>query len=152
MRVCVFFNIGVFFNIFFQRFGYFLFWFLKQPLRNFELKGQKQTLHCVKSVPIRSYSGPYFPAFRRNSKRYFLSLRSISPYSVRMRENTDENNSEYGHFSHSVSCIVAWGLTPSTISKNLRNYMKILAVIEINTSCFFAGILLSIVISTASVK
>ena len=26
---------------------------------------------------------------------------SISPYSVRMRENTDQNNSEYGHFLHS---------------------------------------------------
>ena len=25
-------------------------------------------------------------------------LRSISPYSVRMRENVDQNNSEYGHF------------------------------------------------------
>ena len=37
--------------------------------------------HCVKSVRIRSYSGPY---------------------SVRMQENTDQNNSEYGHFSHSV--------------------------------------------------
>ena len=23
----------------------------------------------------------------------------VSPYSVRMRENTDQNNSEYGHFS-----------------------------------------------------
>ena len=35
--------------------------------------------HCVKSVRIRSYYGPY---------------------SVRMQENTDQNNSEYGHFSH----------------------------------------------------
>ena len=26
-------------------------------------------------------------------------IRSISPYSVRMRENTDQNNSTYGHFS-----------------------------------------------------
>ena len=26
-------------------------------------------------------------------------LPSISLYSVRMRENTDQNNSEYGHFS-----------------------------------------------------
>ena len=25
--------------------------------------------------------------------------RSISPYSVRLRENTDQKNSEYGHFS-----------------------------------------------------
>ena len=37
--------------------------------------------HCVKSVRIRSYSGPY---------------------SVRMRENTDRNNSKYGHFLRSV--------------------------------------------------
>ena len=25
------------------------------------------------------------------------------PYSVQMRENTDQNNSEYGHFSRSVN-------------------------------------------------
>ena len=36
------------------------------------------TTHCVKSARIRSYSCPYL---------------------VRMRENTDQNNSEYGHFS-----------------------------------------------------
>ena len=35
---------------------------------------------CVKSVRIRSYSGPY---------------------SVRMLENTDQNNSEYEHFLRS---------------------------------------------------
>ena len=34
----------------------------------------------MKSVRIRSYSGPY---------------------SVRMREKTDQNNSEHGHFLHS---------------------------------------------------
>ena len=33
--------------------------------------------HCMKSVLIRSYSGPY---------------------SARMRQNMDQNNSEYGHF------------------------------------------------------
>ena len=37
-------------------------------------------IHCVKSVRIRSYSGPY---------------------SVRMLENTDQSNSEYEHFSRS---------------------------------------------------
>ena len=55
--------------------------------------------HCVKSVHIRSYSGPYFPAFGLNMDRY--SVLRISPYSVRMRENTDQNNSEYGHFLRS---------------------------------------------------
>ena len=37
-------------------------------------------IDCVKNVLIRSYS---------------------DPYSSRMRENTDQNNSEYGHFSRS---------------------------------------------------
>ena len=32
---------------------------------------------------------------------FIMKLR-ISPYSVRMRENVDQNNSEYGHFSHSA--------------------------------------------------
>ena len=37
--------------------------------------------HCVKSVRIQSYSGPY---------------------SVRMRENTDQNNSKYTDTFHAV--------------------------------------------------
>ena len=42
-------------------------------------------LHCLKSVGIRSCSGPYFPAFGLN---------------------TNQNNSEYGHFLRSVGhCI-----------------------------------------------
>ena len=40
--------------------------------------------YCVKSARIRSYSGPY---------------------SVGIRENSDHNNSEYGHFSRSDSFI-----------------------------------------------
>ena len=45
----------------------------------------------MKSVRIQSFSGPYFPAFGLNT----------SPYLVRIRENTDQQNSEYGHFSRS---------------------------------------------------
>ena len=44
-------------------------------------------LHCMKGVHIRSYiSGPYFPAFGLNTERYLR----ISPYSVRVRKNTDQ--------------------------------------------------------------
>ena len=50
--------------------------------------------HCVKNVHIRSYSGPYFPAFGLNTER--------SPYSVQVREKTDQTNSEYRHFSRSI--------------------------------------------------
>ena len=30
--------------------------------------------HCVKSVRIRSFSGPYFPAFGLSTERYSVSL------------------------------------------------------------------------------
>ena len=32
----------------------------------------------------------------------------ISLYSVRIRENADKNNSEYGHFSRSVNILNLW--------------------------------------------
>ena len=51
------------------------------------------TPHCVISVRIRSYSGPHFPAFGLNVDLI---------YSARMRENADQNNSEYGHFLRGV--------------------------------------------------
>ena len=35
---------------------------------------------CMKSVRIRSYYGPYFPAFGLNTKRYSVSLRIQSEY------------------------------------------------------------------------
>ena len=40
-------------------------------------------------------SAPYFTALGLNKEGY-------SPYSVQMRENTDQENSKYGHFSRSV--------------------------------------------------
>ena len=53
--------------------------------------------HCVKSVRIRSFSAPYFPAFRPNTERYSTSLRIQSE----CLENTDQKISKYGHFSRS---------------------------------------------------
>ena len=43
---------------------------------------QTHELHCVKSVQIRSYFWSVFSRIR--------TVRSISPYSVQMRENTDQ--------------------------------------------------------------
>ena len=65
-----------------------------QRFKDYLLSKFLKDLHCVKSVLIQSFSGPYFPAFHPNTE---------NSYSVRMRENTDQKNSEYGHFSRSVS-------------------------------------------------
>ena len=47
------------------------------------------------------YSDFFWSLLPRIWTEYGEILR-VSPYSVRMRENIDRKNSEYGHFSHSV--------------------------------------------------
>ena len=49
-------------------------------------------MHCVKNVRIRSYSGPHFPAFGRNTERYGVTLRIHSKCGkmrTRITPNTD---------------------------------------------------------------
>ena len=48
--------------------------------------------HCLKSVRIRSYSGPHFPAFGLNTERYGVSLRiqsELGKIRTRITPNTD---------------------------------------------------------------
>ena len=47
----------------------------------------------------------------------FSRICIISPYSVRMRENTDQKNSEYRHFSRSVE--LRYRYITSSFPKNL---------------------------------
>ena len=53
-----------------------------------------QTLSLRKKCP---YLELFWFAFSRIRTEY-EEIRSISPYSVRMRKNVGQNNSEYGHF------------------------------------------------------
>ena len=56
------------------------------------------------SAPLREkcpYSELFWFAFFRILTEYG-QIRGISPYSVRKRQNVDQNNSEYGHFLRSA--------------------------------------------------
>ena len=53
----------------------------------------------LEKCPYSEFSWSIF--FRIRTE--YGEIRSISPYLVRMRENTDRRNSEYGHFLRSVS-------------------------------------------------
>ena len=53
-------------------------------------------LHCVKSVRIRSYSGPHFCRIFAHSN------------AGKCGKNTDQNNSEHGHFLRGVSHRLFW--------------------------------------------
>ena len=58
--------------------------------------------HYMKNVRIQSYSGLHLLAFALSRIRTeYGEILRISPYSVQMRENTDQNNSEYGQFLRS---------------------------------------------------
>ena len=67
----------------------------------FVLENARNDYHCVKSVHIRSYSGPYFPAFELNTERYGLFLRIHSEFGkmrTRITPNTDTFHAV--HFIH----------------------------------------------------
>ena len=49
----------------------------------------EELMRCVKSVRIRSFTAPYFPAFRLNTERYVCG------------KMWTKKNSEYEHFFHS---------------------------------------------------
>ena len=57
-----------------------------------------------------NFSGQYFPVFGLNRE-----TRSISPYSVRMRENTSQKNSGYGYFLRSVNLTNIFKLSTETL-------------------------------------
>ena len=54
--------------------------------------------YCVQNVLIQSFSGPYFCRIHTE----YEDLQSKPLYPVRMRENTDQSNSEYGHLLRSA--------------------------------------------------
>ena len=64
----------------------------------FEFRGSHLILTLRKMCP---YSELFWSEFSLILTEYG-EIRSISPYSFQMRENTDQNNFEYGHFLRSV--------------------------------------------------
>ena len=48
-----------------------------------------QNVHCVKSVRIRSYSGPHFPAFGLNTEKSLRIQSKCGKMRTRITPNTD---------------------------------------------------------------
>ena len=67
------------------------------------------------------YSELLWSAFSRIRTEYG-EIRSISPYSVRMRENVDQSNSEYGHYLRSVK---PYKNGPHLSKKNIKYKIKL---------------------------
>ena len=64
--------------------------------------------HSVKSVCIRSFSGPHFPAFRLNTKRYSASLRIQSECGkIRTRKTPNMDTFHATSFLNTVSNVTS---------------------------------------------
>ena len=98
----------------------FIIWSIKQS-KNDNTKSNHMS-HCAKSVRIRSYSGPHFPAFWLNTERD----------EVQMRENVDQNNCECGHFLRSVCNlkIVCYNFVLTIIINKFYYYWQIVIKIK----------------------
>ena len=78
----------------------------------------------MESVRIQSFSGPYFPAFGLSMEIYRVNVRIQS----KLGENTDQKNSEYGHFLRSIGfqipldCLQVSLLTLNEFSKLINFY------------------------------
>ena len=63
-----------------------------QPDKNTYFRVFLERGHCLKSVRIRSFSGPYFPAFGLNMERYEVSLGNQSKCrKIRTRKTSNTN-------------------------------------------------------------
>ena len=73
-------------------------------------------IQCVKSIRIRNFSGPNFPAFGLNTERYGLSFRiqqECGKISTRKTPNTDT-------FHGVILVILQWLVLPFTVKTGLR--------------------------------
>ena len=69
------------------------------------------------------YSELFWAAFSRIRIEYG-EIQSISRYSVQMRENADQNNSEYGHFPHSF-CLTCFSNATKLLSWTSKHFQNL---------------------------
>ena len=77
-----------------------------------ETNGLNACIHCVNSLRTRTYSGPKFPKYGLNT-----------PYSVRIRENVEQNNSDKDPFYAVWACNFRFKLWPRVLPVIVCNKM-----------------------------
>ena len=63
-----------------------------------------KSLHCVKRIRIRSYSGQHFPPFGLNTERYEVSFR-IQPKCEKTRTRITPNTDTFQAVLHTVKMV-----------------------------------------------
>ena len=86
--------------------------------------------HCVKSAGIRSFFGPYFPAFRLNTDRWFAFLCILSKYGkIRIRKNPNTDT------FHAV-CVLTCPSVHYSIPVYTLTILKVIQRKTTNTVCY----------------
>ena len=92
--------------------------------------------NIILKLPLRKgcpYSELFWSVFSR-IRTEFGDILPISSYSVRIRENTDQNNSDYGHFLRSLLPLIHMFLAKQLTSKRTYFFKNIP---EVEDSLFY---------------
>ena len=128
-------KIYLFINLVIGWFNTTILWTLITVTQNLILESQ----YCIKSVRIWNYFDPYFPSFGR---KYLHSV------SLRIQSEcgkiTDQNNSEYGHFSRSAIFLKSNGkrgwsqnlARPTTYGKRYFKFVGEMSIFDESFSFF----------------
>ena len=128
-------KIYLFINLVIGWFNTTILWTLITVTQNLILESQ----YCIKSVRIWNYFDPYFPSFGR---KYLHSV------SLRIQSEcgkiTDQNNSEYGHFSRSAIFLKSNGkrgwsqnlARPTTYGKRYIKFVGEMSIFDESFSFF----------------
>ena len=81
---------------------------------SFSEKSLQSNKHQVKSVDIRSFSGPFFRVLGLNMEIYFVNLRIYSVNLCIQSKRMDQENSEYVHVLHGVCFLIVEELSVKT--------------------------------------
>ena len=84
--------------------------FLHSRIRNEWTCQEFAVKRCLWGKISLCNKSPYLELFWSAFSRIWTDILRISPYSVRMRENADQNSSKYGQFSRSVCCLFSLGV------------------------------------------
>ena len=84
-----------------------------------------EPFHCMKSVRIQSFSGPYFPAFGLNKEKYSVSLRIQSEcWKIRTRKTPNTSTFHAVFVAYTATKMVGV-VQQDTVDENLQIFVAL---------------------------
>ena len=98
----------------------------------FQLLHHISMIHCIKSVRIRKYSSPHFSLIRTE----YGEKRSISPYSIRMRENARKMPTRITSNTDAFYAVIVFIFIGNLDISRLVSALPLVSLLTLQKFCF----------------